>query len=259
MTISKKAPRIAEGVDPAALPDRRRGKALLDAVGKQGKSGPRLVAYFACTYYAAMRPAEVSALHLADFIPPTKPGGWGEFRLRRSAPAVAAAWTDSRNGRRENRQLKHRAKKDFRVVPCQPVLAAILAKHIEDFGVAPGGSLFRGARGGPLSDSVTGRAWQQARADALSKEDFDAGVALRPYDLRHACVTGWLNAGVDPAQVAEWAGHSVAVLLRVYVRCIVGRDEIARKRIEAAFTEEEDVAKESQDPEQGDAQEDDEE
>ena len=257
MTISKKAPRIAESVDPAALPDRRRGKALLDAVGKQGKSGPRLVAYFACTYYAAMRPAEVSALHLADFIPPTKQGGWGEFRLRRSAPAVAAAWTDSRSGRRENRQLKHRAKKDFRVVPCQPVLAAILAKHIEDFGVAPDGSLFRGARGGPLSDSVTGRAWQQARTDALSKEDFDAGVALRPYDLRHACVTGWLNAGVDPAQVAEWAGHSVAVLLRVYVRCIVGRDEIARKRIEAAFTEEEDQFEEPQEPEQADPQEDD--
>ncbi|GAA5000394.1 hypothetical protein GCM10023317_32250 [Actinopolymorpha pittospori] len=42
----------------------------------------------------------------------------------------------------------------------------------------------------------------------------------------------WLNAGVDPAQVADWAGHSVAVLLRVYVRCIAGRDEVAKKRIE---------------------------
>jgi hypothetical protein len=51
-------------------------------------------------------------------------------------------------------------------------------------------------------------------------------------------VTGWLNAGVDPAQVAEWAGHSVAVLPRVYVRCIIGRDEVARKRIEAAYREE---------------------
>jgi len=68
--INKRAPKVAEGVDPAALPDRRRAKALLDAVGKRGKSGPRLVAYFACTYYAAMRPAEVSALHSPDFIPP---------------------------------------------------------------------------------------------------------------------------------------------------------------------------------------------
>jgi integrase len=257
--ISKKAPKVSETVDPAALPDRRRGKALLAAVEKQGKPGPRLVAYFACIYYAAMRPAEVSALCSTDFIPPKKPGGWGEFRLRRSAPTVAAEWTDSRSGRRETRQLKHRAKKDFRVVPCHPVLAAILAKHIKDFGVAPDGRLFRGARGGPVSDSVTGIIWQQARAEALSEEEFEEGVAVRPYDLRHACVTGWLNAGVDPAQVADWAGHSVAVLLRVYVRCIVGRDEIARKRIEAAFTEEENEAEEAEDPEQEDPQEDDDE
>jgi hypothetical protein len=28
----------------------------------------------------------------------------------------------------------------------------------------------------------------------------------RVYDLRHACLTTWLNNGVPPAQVAEWAG-----------------------------------------------------
>lgn len=68
-----------------------------------------------------------------------------------------------------------------------------------------------------------------------SPAEVDSPLARRRYDLRHACVTTWLNAGVDPAQVAEWAGHSVAVLLRVYVRCIVGRDEIAKKRIERAL------------------------
>jgi len=62
-----------------------------------------------------------------------------------------------------------------------------------------------------------------------------------------ARVTGWLNAGVDPAQVAAWAGHSVTVLMRVYVRCIVGRDDIARKRIEAAFQDEEEELQESED------------
>lgn len=41
----------------------------------------------------------------------------------------------------------------------------------------------------------------------------------------------WLAAGVDPAQVATWAGHSVAVLLRVYVKCIAGREEDAKRRI----------------------------
>jgi hypothetical protein len=48
-------------------------------------------------------------------------------------------------------------------------------------------------------------------------------------------VSTWLNAGVDPTLVAAWAGHSVQVLLQVYAKCIVGRDEIARRRIEAAL------------------------
>ena len=44
-----------------------------------------------------------------------------------------------------------------------------------------------------------------------------------------------LNGGVAPAQVAEWAGHSVAVLLRVYAKCIDGHDTIAKRRIEEAL------------------------
>jgi hypothetical protein len=57
------------------------------------------------------------------------------------------------------------------------------------------------------------------------------------YDLRHACVSTWLNGGVQPAQVAEWAGHSVAVLLKVYAKCIDGQDQIAKRRIEDALRE----------------------
>ncbi|WP_436837497.1 hypothetical protein [Micromonospora rifamycinica] len=36
--------------------------------------------------------------------------------------------------------------------------------------------------------------------------------AHRPYDLRHAAVSLWLNAGMPAIQVAQWAGHSVHVL-----------------------------------------------
>ncbi len=43
------------------------------------------------------------------------------------------------------------------------------------------------------------------------------------------------TAGVPPAQVAEWAGHSVAVLLKVYAKCIDGQDQIAKRRIEDAL------------------------
>ena len=57
-----------------------------------------------------------------------------------------------------------------------------------------------------------------------------------PYHLRHAAVSLWLNAGVPATQVAEWAGHSVHVLMRVYAKCVYGQDEAARRRIEAALT-----------------------
>lgn len=60
-------------------------------------------------------------------------------------------------------------------------------------------------------------------------------LAQRPYDLRHAAVSTWLNAGVPATQVAEWAGHSVAVLLQIYAQCLAGQDETARKQIDATL------------------------
>jgi hypothetical protein len=40
---------------------------------------------------------------------------------------------------------------------------------------------------------------------------------------------------VAPAQVAEWAGRSVEVLLRTYVRCLDGQHDIAKRRIMEAL------------------------
>ena len=60
-------------------------------------------------------------------------------------------------------------------------------------------------------------------------------LARRPYDLRHACLSTWLNGGVYPTQVAEWAGHGVDVLLRIYAKCVVGQDDLAKRRISEAL------------------------
>ena len=62
-------------------------------------------------------------------------------------------------------------------------------------------------------------------------------LAARPYDLRHAAVSLWLNAGVPAPTVARRAGHSVEVLLRVYAACIDGEDELANTRISGALRE----------------------
>jgi hypothetical protein len=45
---------------------------------------------------------------------------------------------------------------------------------------------------------------------------------------------------VPAAQVAEWAGHSTDVLLRVYVKCIAGQQGEAKRRIEDAMRQPED-------------------
>ncbi len=60
-------------------------------------------------------------------------------------------------------------------------------------------------------------------------------LAGTPYDLRHAMLSTWLNGGVPPTDVAEWAGNSVEVLLSVYAKCLDGGDAMKRKLVEAAL------------------------
>ena len=74
----------------------------------------------------------------------------------------------------------------------------MLRAHHAAYGTAPDGRLFRGTRGGPLSESVYGRAWHCACTLALGPELAASGLARRPYDLRHAALSLWLNSGGDP-------------------------------------------------------------
>jgi hypothetical protein len=46
----------------------------------------------------------------------------------------------------------------------------------------------------------------------------------------------WLNAGIPATEVARRAGHSVAVLLKVYAHCIDGQADAANQRITDALT-----------------------
>jgi integrase len=142
--------------------------------------------------------------------------------------------TDS-GRRREERQLKHRARGETRVVPCAPALTSLLHAHLASTGTGPYGLLFRGVRGGELAESTYCRVWRKARVAALTPDEVASPLARRPYDLRHAAVSTWLNAGVPPTQVAEWAGHSVAVLLQIYAKCLAGQGDAARRRIDAAL------------------------
>jgi hypothetical protein len=81
--------------------------------------------------------------------------------------------------------------------------------------------------------------WHKARTLAVTPAEVRSPLAKKPYDLRRAAVSTRLNAGMPATQVAEWAGRSVAVLLRVYAKCIVGQEDAARRRIERAMEEQE--------------------
>jgi hypothetical protein len=120
-------------------------------------------------------------------------------------------------------------------VPTHPELTRLLREHVAKFGTAPDGRLFGGVRGGDLPTITYRRAWIKARQTALTAAEHASPLARRPYDLRHACLSTWLNGGVYPTQVAEVAGHSVDVLLRIYAKCVVGQDELAKRQISEAL------------------------
>ncbi len=92
------------------------------------------------------------------------------------------------------------SKNAVRRVPIPSELVRLLREHIESYGTAPA------VVASPL--------------------------ARKPYDFRHAGVSWRLSAGAPGPQVAEWAGHSVEVLYRIYMHCIDGDDERWHKRME---------------------------
>jgi integrase len=107
----------------------------------------------------------------------------------------------------------------------------LLRDHLAEFGTGPGGRIFSLPRGGIVTSTAYIVIFHKARTAAFTEAEAESLVAQRPYDLRHAAVSTWLNATGDPAQVAERAGHTVNVLLQVYAKCISGRQEAAKRRI----------------------------
>lgn len=217
-------------VDRRAVVNPDQARALLAAVESQRPSGALLMPFFAALYFAGLRPEEAVNLREKELTLPDAADTWGEFYLTGATPEVGKEWTDT-GDQRDTRGLKHRAEGETRSVPCPPELVTILRKHLKGNGTGPGGRVFHGAQGGVLAKSTVLRVWKKAREDALTTEEYASPLAKRPYDLRHACLSTWLNAGVSPKQVAEWAGNSVEVLHRTYEKCLIGHDKIAMARI----------------------------
>ena len=170
-------PKIAELVDRRVVVNPRQARELLVAVTYVGRPwrGRHLRAFFACMYVAALRPGEVKALRRDGcYLPET---GWGRLTLSRSRPQSNRRWTDSGEAF-DDRGLKHRAVNDTRSVPIPPELVTILREHVEEFGIAADGRLFRTATGGMIYDTT--RTWAVARTLALTPEQVASPLAASP-------------------------------------------------------------------------------
>ncbi|MEW1836594.1 tyrosine-type recombinase/integrase [Nonomuraea angiospora] len=228
-------PKAVTAVDPRTVVNPAQAKQLLDAIPKVGrKRGPRLKALFACIYYAALRPEEAADLRQRNCTLPAS--GWGLIVLEKARPQGTKRWTNS-GETHESRSLKHRADKETRDIPIPPVLVAMLCEHIATYGTASDGRIFTTGTGGTYSSSAHSYVWQEARRLALTPAQIASSLAARPYDLRHAAVSLWLNAGVPAVEVAKRAGHSVDVLLRVYAKCMDGQQEQINGKINDALDE----------------------
>ncbi len=235
-------PKIDHEVDPDVVVNLNQVRTLLHYVTGIKRSGERLKACYACSYYSGLRPEEAIGLTLSNIKWPQQrwnpekhtweddPEDWGWFNLKKAAPHAGRRWTDS--GKiRDERGLKRRARTATRLVPIPPELVRILREHLKKFGTDPDGRLFTGEHGGEVPVRLYNEVWRKARQATFTPEVHKSTLAQTPYDLRHACVSTWLASGIEGPRVAKWAGHSVEVLYKVYAKCLHGGETAALQRL----------------------------
>jgi integrase len=91
--------KVVTEVDRRVVVNHRQARELFVAVtyvgrrGKNGRRGERLRAFFACLYYAALRPGE--ALDLRETNCKLPDSGWGLITVESSRPTAGKRYTDS--------------------------------------------------------------------------------------------------------------------------------------------------------------------
>lgn len=179
-----RGPRIKKGLPRPVTPDDATALAeTVEAMAGEAWTGARDRAVLLLLYGAGMRIAEALSL-TADVLP------------------IGERLTVTGKGGKQ------------RVVPILPIVSEAVADYVRQcpWPLSAGEPLFRGAKGGPLSQGMVQKAAARARKVLGLPE------TATPHALRHSFATHLLGAGADLRSLQELLGHASLGSTQIYTQ-----------------------------------------
>lgn len=179
-----RGPRLKKGLPRPVTPDDAIALAtMVDALASTEWTGARDRAVLILLYGAGLRIAEALSLKGGDY-------------------PLGERLTVTGKGNKQ------------RVVPMLPIVRDAVEDYVRQcpWKLDPAGPLFRGEKGGPLSQGIVQKATARARK-ALGLPD-----TATPHALRHSFATHLLGAGADLRSLQELLGHASLGSTQIYTK-----------------------------------------